>query len=86
MANITGTPLAGIAFDEALFDFLKQPGVEGYVNFIYLDSKGIPTIGVGYALVIKNNKNEWTQGSWKKDFSAAGINLTSQQLDDLSKN
>ena len=36
-------------FNTALFTFLKTRGVEGYYNFLYLDSRGIPTLGAGYA-------------------------------------
>jgi Ca2+-binding RTX toxin-like protein len=42
-----------------LFSLLKI--VEGDYHFVYSDSKGIPTLGVGYALVTKNE----TKGLWE---------------------
>ena len=34
---------------DALFNFIKWP--EGDIHFVYSDSKNIPTLGVGYALI-----------------------------------
>jgi len=42
---------SGTSFNNALFQFLRQRGVEDYYNYVYLDGKGIPTTGAGYALV-----------------------------------
>ncbi|EGW22065.1 hypothetical protein [Methylobacter tundripaludum] len=50
MTTITATPLAG-DFNTALFNFLKTKNVEGFEPFVYTDSRNIPTLGVGYALV-----------------------------------
>lgn len=32
---------------------------EGYLPVIYSDQKGIPTFGLGYALVVKSTKGKW---------------------------
>ena len=44
MPTIQSHPLSG-TFNSALFDFLKRDGVEEFINFVYLDSEGIPTKG-----------------------------------------
>jgi hypothetical protein len=50
MATITPTPVGG-DFNTALFNFLKTPGIEGFEPFVYTDSVGLPTLGVGYLLL-----------------------------------
>ena len=63
-------------YNQALKDFLKES--EGEKVKIYLDSKGIATIGIGYAL----NKDINTIVS---DFSKAGINLSTSQIQELTE-
>lgn len=50
MSTITPTALGGDLNTE-LFSFLKTQGIEGFEPFVYSDSRNIPTLGVGYALV-----------------------------------
>ena len=47
MPSTTPTP-----FELDLFNFLNTLSQEGSKNYIYLDSVGIPTVGVGSALVV----------------------------------
>ena len=52
--NITPTPITtnGFSnFNEALYQFLKP--LEGDIPFVYADQRGIPTLGIGYALIVK---------------------------------
>ncbi len=58
MTTITPTPV-GSDFNTALFNFLKTPGIEAYVPFVYNDSRGIPTLGVGYALLDNPTGTLW---------------------------
>ena len=53
-------PTSVINVKDSLFDFLKTPGIEAFVPRVYSDSEGIPTLGVGYALVI----DSWGPGGW----------------------
>lgn len=86
MTTITPTPVDG-DFSAALFNFLKTPGIEGHEPFVYTDSVGIPTLGVGYALVVHSG------GLWKirnslddnylTAFTNSGITLTETQRKDL---
>ncbi len=88
MATITPTPI-GSDFSKALFNFLKTPGVEGFEPFVYDDSQGIPTLGVGYALVvnvggvwkIRNDPTDIT--NYLTQFANNGIKLTDAQLKTL---
>ena len=66
-------------FKNKLFEFIKER--EGSKNKIYIDSEGLPTIGVGYLLMDKDNK----QQTWKSDFKQAGINLSEEQVKNLDK-
>lgn len=45
---------------EIFYNFIKAP--ETYKNTTYVDSRGVPTIGLGYAFLEKdkNNPTEWT--------------------------
>jgi hypothetical protein len=87
MPTIQAHKLSG-DFNTALYQFLKTDGVEGFHNFVYLDSVNMPTIGVGYALIIKakdknNNDIFRIRTGWEKDFTDSSINLTPQQIKDL---
>ena len=84
---ITPNPVTN--FSGALYQFLYQ--VEGDVPFVYNDSKGIPTLGVGYALVTGGNPppNTWqVRNGYQTVLANAGISLTATQTttlnDDLS--
>lgn len=50
MSTIIPTALGGDLNTE-LFSFLKTQCIEGFEPFVYSDSRNIPTLGVGYALV-----------------------------------
>lgn len=59
-------------------------GSEDFKSHVYADSSNIPTIGYGYAMVVKNkntfqvdDKNIW------KDFAAIGIAKTDALKDKL---
>lgn len=83
---ITPHPLTIIAqnFNDALHKFLAK--VEGDIPFVYSDSKGIPTLGIGYALVVKGTNGIWQlRAGYPTELSAAGISLTPAQLLDLSE-
>lgn len=84
MATITPTPLAG-DFNAALFNFLKTPGIEGFEPFVYNDSVGIPTLGVGYALVIQNSSTgKWeVRNGYQAELSASISTISQAQLDVL---
>ena len=74
-------PIAGRKeYNDELYDFIKAR--EGVRERVYTDSKGIPTIGVGYAF----NKGEKQH---EEDLKSAGINLTKEDkklLDYVKKN
>ena len=59
---------------EALRQFLG--GAEGSSATVYDDGVGVPTIGHGYALLVRNNIGQLARRSWESDFGAAGINFT----------
>ncbi len=40
---------------EIFYNFLRAP--EAYKNTVYVDSRGIPTVGLGYAFLEKNKNN-----------------------------
>jgi Ca2+-binding RTX toxin-like protein len=86
----TSSPASGGYFYGSLFQFLKTDGVEGYKSFVYADSKGIPTLGVGYALVVKGKHGAWVvRAKYDSELENSGINLSATQLirlnDDLQK-
>jgi GH24 family phage-related lysozyme (muramidase) len=56
MTMLQGIHVEG-TFDTAAYDFVKK--VEGFHQEAYLDRKKIPTIGVGYALIVKNSLNQY---------------------------
>ena len=47
-------------YETARREFIKGKGVEGAIPNVYMDTVGIPTVGIGEALVVKN-------GSWLVD-------------------
>lgn len=54
MSTLSNLHVIAGDFNAALFDFLT--GVEGWVPRIYRDGKGIPTLGVGFALNEKGDR------------------------------
>ncbi len=85
MATITKTVLPN-DFNTALFGFLKTKGVEGFESFVYSDSRNIPTLGTGYALVTGVPGHWHVRGDYQSDFVSSGINLTATQLNTLQNN
>lgn len=53
-------PISG-DFNETVYQFL--PKQEGFAPRIYSDSKGIPTLGVGYALAVKTSGGSFLRRS-----------------------
>jgi len=63
------------AFTEAVFDFLASH--DGFVARVYSDSQGIPTLGIGYAMLA--NTPGWPpRETLESDLEAIGITLTVQ--------
>ena len=52
MSTLTNPHIIAGDFNAALFSFIKSQ--EGFVPRIYLDGKNVPTLGIGYALVVRN--------------------------------
>jgi hypothetical protein len=51
MSNFNWTPLSQSAYDAQLFQIIVNAEESGKPNpLVYLDSKGIPTIGIGFNL------------------------------------
>lgn len=79
-------PISG-DFNEAVYQFLRTR--EGFVPRIYSDSKGIPTLGVGYALAIKGNSGIFARRSTlPSDLALIGVTLTAaddQRLTDAEE-
>lgn len=60
-------------FDDVLFDFIA--GSDGFVPRIYSDQRGIPTIGLGYAML--DNTPGWPpRDSLERDLAGIGIKLS----------
>ncbi|MEW5949278.1 MAG: hypothetical protein AB1711_07675 [Thermodesulfobacteriota bacterium] len=76
MSIIPGT-LTEEDFDAQLFQFISER--EGPRKKVYADSKGIPTIGIGYALVVNIN-GEW-QVRTTLETDLAGVEVTIQESD-----
>ncbi|MEQ8354034.1 MAG: hypothetical protein RH942_00740 [Kiloniellaceae bacterium] len=69
---IVPRPVEG-RFDDVLFDFIAAS--EGFVPRIYCDHRGIPTLGLGYALLV--NTPGWPpRDSLESDLAAIGVALT----------
>lgn len=69
--TITPTSIASSGFsnfNEALYQLLKP--LEGDIPFVYSDSKGIPTLGIGYALVEKDSSGVWVLRDYSADLLA----------------
>lgn len=70
-------------FDEVLFQFIK--GREGHSRTVYADINGVPTLGVGYAMVIFDNAEKppkWeVRGDLDTQLSQIGITLVKQDTD-----
>lgn len=83
---MTITPRAlNTNLNDALYSFFTDPLVEGNISFVYKDGAGIPTLGVGYALLTGTpGKHDWILRDYKADLLAAGITLTQTQLDSLN--
>lgn len=56
-------------------------GSEGFRADIYADSVSIPTIGYGYALIVKGTGGYARNEKLKTDFAAIGISFSQTQLD-----
>lgn len=71
---IVPRPVQG-SYDKALFQFIL--GSEGFVPRIYSDHRGIPTLGLGYALLV--DAAGWPRReSLKDDFAAIGVTFSDQ--------
>ena len=75
-------PIAG-DFNGALYSFLKP--LEGFIQKIYTDSVGIPTLGLGYALAERAGKINGIQQyklikTLPADLAAMGVTLTQKDL------
>ena len=81
MSTVIGTPLSG-DFNHQLYEFLKTPGIEGFVDHVYTDTKGIPTVGVGYALIVGSPGHYSLKSTYQSDLS--GI-LSQSQISTLGK-
>ncbi len=65
-------------FDTSLFNFVSAPGHEGVRYNSYLDSVGIPTIGVGYALLTRNAKGVYSVPTSQLKTDFGGIHTFTQ--------
>lgn len=71
------------AFEDALFSSLKESEV--LARRIYSDSRGIPTLGIGYALAVKDSSGVFSlRSTLTADLAAIGISLTSSDLNLLN--
>ncbi|WP_420348733.1 hypothetical protein [Pelagibius sp.] len=69
---IVPRPVPG-SYDEALFDFIVES--EGFVSRVYTDHRGIPTLGLGYALFV--DAPGWPdRDGLDDDLTAIGVSLT----------
>ena len=66
MTTITASLITG-DLNTALFNFLKAPGIEGFEPFVYNDSRNIPTLGVGYALVTGSPGNWHVRANYQAE-------------------
>ncbi len=81
---IVPRPVEG-SYDSALFDFIL--GSEGFVPRVYSDHRGIPTLGLGYALLVDAAGWPRREGL-RDDFAAIGVTLSDQDetlLDSVSR-
>jgi len=67
-------PISG-DFNETVYQFLRKQ--EGFAPRIYSDSKGIPTLGVGYALAVKGSNGSFAvRSTLPSDLALMGVTLT----------
>ena len=69
-------------FNQAVFDFLKAR--ERFVPRVYSDSKGIPTLGVGYALIVEQGGVFRLRSTLSADLALAGVTVTQADIDLLN--
>jgi len=81
MPTISPHAIAG-DFNQAVFDFLKMQ--ETFVPRVYSDSKGIPTLGVGYALIVEQDGVFQRRDTLSTDLALAGTTLTKADNDLLA--
>ncbi len=73
------SPISG-DFYAAVYDFLKQR--EGFVQKVYDDGKGIPTLGLGYALAVEVGRDEQNRPIYaERDHLAEELALINVSLD-----
>ncbi len=65
-------------YRHARFAFFKK--VEGCVSRVYTDTEGIPTWGIGYALIIKKQGQWEVRPSWTEEVQAAGVDFSGVDL------
>ena len=65
------------SYDEALFEFIAES--EGFVPRVYSDHLGIPTLGLGYAMLTKT-ANWPLRPGMDADLSAIGVTLIDSDL------
>jgi Ca2+-binding RTX toxin-like protein len=86
MSTLTSPHIIAGDFNAALYSFLKQR--EAFVPRIYLDGKGIPTLGVGYALAVRNETTKLYElrsaPELTQQMGAMGITLTQADKDILN--
>lgn len=69
-------------FQNDAFQFIR--GGEGFRPGVYADPVSVPTVGYGYALVIKDSNDVWSiKSSLAVDLAAIGITLTTTQSETL---
>jgi len=68
-------------FNDGLYNFLAK--VEKDVHFVYSDQKGIPTLGIGYALVVYDGKTWVLRKDYQTQLRDSGVSLSPLQLADL---
>ena len=74
MASLSPRNTYSVAgYESNLADFIAQN--EDKKSQIYLDTKNLPTIGIGYLL---------TQNNWQNDFANSGIDLSQNQIDNFA--
>jgi len=80
--SIIPTSVTG-SFSDFTYNFIRQS--ELLVRRIYTDGLGVPTLGVGYALAIKNAQGIWVlRGTLTNDLASIGITLSQSDLDRLN--
>ena len=71
--SITPTPLTG-SFSDFTYNFILRS--ESLIRRIYTDGRGVPTLGVGYALVINVGGIWQLRDTLTADLASIGIGLT----------